>query len=85
MLSPIDRFRTRACTSTNKNLTQAFTQLDTLDTLIDKLGLSDFVVEKTAYIFRKAEEIALLSGRAIFSPLLKSMIMFSLVTDLKPS
>ena len=56
--------RTRVYTSTDKNLTQAFTQLDTLK---DKLGLSDVIVEKTAYIFRKAEERALLRGRAISS------------------
>ena len=42
--------RTQVYTSTDKNLTQAFTQLDTLK---DKLGLSDVIVEKTAYIFRK--------------------------------
>jgi transcription initiation factor TFIIB len=67
MLSAIDRLRiwdsrTQVYTSTDKNLTQAFTQLDTLK---DKLGLSDVIVEKTAYIFRKAEERALLRGRAI--------------------
>jgi transcription initiation factor TFIIB len=55
---------TQVYTSTDKNLTQAFTQLDTLK---DKLGLSDVIVEKTAYIFRKAEERALLRGRAISS------------------
>jgi transcription initiation factor TFIIB len=69
MLSAIDRLRTwdsrtQVYTSTDKNLTQAFTQLDTLK---DKLGLSDVIVEKTAYIFRKAEERALLRGRAISS------------------
>ena len=69
MLSAIGRLRTwdnrtRVYTSTDKNLTQAFTQLDTLK---DKLGLSDVIVEKTAYIFRKAEERALLRGRAISS------------------
>ena len=56
--------RTQVYTSTDKNLTQAFTQLDTLK---DKLGLSDVIVEKTAYIFRKAEERVLLRGRAISS------------------
>jgi len=69
MLSAIDRLRTwdsrtQVYTSTDKNLTQAFTQLDTLK---DKLGLSDVIVEKTAYIFRKAVERALLRGRAISS------------------
>ena len=66
MLSRLRKWdsRTQVYTSTDKNLTQAFTQLDTLK---DKLGLSDVIVEKTAYIFRKAEERALLRGRAISS------------------
>jgi len=69
ILSGIDRLRTwdsrtHVYTSTDKNLTQAFTQLDTLK---DKLGLSDVIVEKTAYIFRKAEERDLLRGRTISS------------------
>ena len=69
MISAIERLRRwdsriKVYTSTDKNLTQAFAQLDTLK---DKLGLSDVIVEKTAYIFRKAEERALLRGRAISS------------------
>jgi transcription initiation factor TFIIB len=66
MLSRLRKWdsRTQVYTSTDKNLTRAFTQLDTLK---DKLGLSDVIVEKTAYIFRKAEERTLLRGRALSS------------------
>jgi transcription initiation factor TFIIB len=38
---------------------------DELDALKDKLGLSDAVVEKAAYIFRKAQERRLVAGRTI--------------------
>ena len=51
-------------TSIEKSLKQAFNELDGLK---DKLGLSDVIVEKTAYIYRKAEQRALLRGRAISS------------------
>jgi transcription initiation factor TFIIB len=51
-------------TSVEKSLKQAFNELNSLK---DKLGLSDVIVEKTAYIYRKAEERALLHGRAISS------------------
>jgi transcription initiation factor TFIIB len=51
-------------TSVEKSLKQAFNELDSLK---DKLGLSDVIVEKTAYIYRKAEQRALLRGRAISS------------------
>ena len=47
-----------------KNLKQAFNELDSLK---DELGLSEVIVEKTAYIYRKAEKRALLRGRAICS------------------
>ena len=36
-----------------------------LDTLKDKLGLSDTIVEKTAYIFRKVHERQLIRGRTV--------------------
>jgi transcription initiation factor TFIIB len=36
-----------------------------LDILKDRLGLSDSVVEKTAYIYRKAQERGLVRGRTI--------------------
>jgi transcription initiation factor TFIIB len=67
MLSAIERLRrwdsrTQVYTSTDKNLTQAFAQLDTLK---DKLGLPSAVIEKTAYIYRKAQENRLVLGRSI--------------------
>jgi len=59
-------YRTQAYTSTYRNLNKAFDQLDRLK---DKLGLSDAVVEKTAYIYRKAQERGLVRGRQIHSVL----------------
>jgi transcription initiation factor TFIIB len=44
----------------NRNLSAAFSQLDILK---DKLGLPDAMIEKTAYIYRKAHEIGLERGR----------------------
>src|SRR5918911_1761595 len=54
--------RTQIHTPTDRNLKQAFFQLDILK---DKLGLSDIVVEKAAYIYRKAQERMLIRGRTI--------------------
>jgi len=48
--------------SLNRNLIQAFSQLYALK---DKLGLSDTIIEKTAYIYRKAEDRGLVRGRSI--------------------
>jgi transcription initiation factor TFIIB len=55
-------FRTQTNTSTDKNLRQAFSELDRLR---DKLELPDSVIEKTAYIYRKVQERGLLRGRSI--------------------
>jgi transcription initiation factor TFIIB len=55
-------FRTQAHTSTDRNLRQAFSELDRLK---DKLGLTDSLIEKTAYIYRKAQERGLVRGRSI--------------------
>jgi transcription initiation factor TFIIB len=55
-------FRIQNYTSTDRNLKQAFDQLDILK---DKLGLSDSMVEKTAYIYRKAQERGFSRGRSI--------------------
>ncbi|MFZ0222693.1 MAG: TFIIB-type zinc ribbon-containing protein [Candidatus Nitrosopolaris sp.] len=44
------------------NLWHAFNQLDTLK---DKLGLPESIVEKTAYIYRKAQARGLVRGRTI--------------------
>ena len=52
--------RTQAHSSTDRNLRDAFHQLDRLK---DKLGLSDAIVEKAAYIYRKAQERMLIRGR----------------------
>ena len=56
--STIDRlrildYRTQLYSSTDRSLKKAFTELDKLK---DKLALPDSVVEKTAYIYRKAQE-----------------------------
>lgn len=55
-------FRTQAHSPTERNLRQAFSDLDRLR---DKLGVSDAVIEKTAYIYRKAQERGLVRGRTI--------------------
>ena len=52
--------RTQTHSSTDRNLRHAFYELDRLK---DKLGLSDAIVEKTAYICRKAQERMLIRGR----------------------
>ena len=59
-------FRTQAHTPTDRSLRQAFSELDRLK---DKLGLPDAIVEKTAYIYRKAQERGLVRGRTIHSML----------------
>ena len=59
-------FRTQAHTSTDRNLRQAFSELDRIR---DKLGLPDSVIEKTAYIYRKVQERGLVRGRTISSVL----------------
>lgn len=45
-----------------RNLSIAFRQLDTLK---DKLSLSDVVIEKTAYIYRRVQQDGLVKGRKI--------------------
>jgi transcription initiation factor TFIIB len=54
--------RSQTDTSTDRNLRQAFSELDRLK---DKLGLSGAVIEKTAYIYRKVQEKGLIRGRSI--------------------
>ena len=54
--------RTRDPASADRNLMYAFNELDILK---DKLALPDVVVEKTAYIYRKARAIGLVRGRTI--------------------
>ncbi len=54
--------RTQTHSSTDRNLRHAFYELNRLK---DKLGLSDTIIEKTAYIYRKAQERMLIRGRTI--------------------
>ena len=67
MRSTMDRlrvwdYRTQIRSATDRNLRNAFFKLDILK---DKLGLTDTVVEKAAYIYRKAQERGLVRGRTI--------------------
>jgi len=67
MRSTMDRlrawdYRTQIHSATDRNLRNAFFKLDILK---DKLGLSDSVVEKAAYIYRRAQERYLVKGRSI--------------------
>lgn len=59
-------FRTQASSPTDRNLIQVFTELGKLK---DKLSLSDAIIEKTAYIYRKAREKKMIRGRSIYSML----------------
>jgi transcription initiation factor TFIIB len=54
--------RSQAYSSTDRHLRQAFSELLSLK---EKLGLSDVIVEKTAWIYRKAHEKKLTRGRPI--------------------
>ena len=65
MRSTMQRLRTwdsriQIHSSSDRNLIQAFSELGILK---DKLALSDAVVEKTAYIYRKAQSRGLVRGR----------------------
>ena len=67
MRSTIERLRTWDSRSqvhepVDRNFRQAFSELDRLK---DKLALSNAVIEKTAYIYRKALEKGLVRGRSI--------------------
>jgi len=67
MRATVERLRTwdsrsQVHESTDRNLRQAFSELDRLS---DKLAVSDAVVEKAAYIYRKALERGLVRGRSI--------------------
>ena len=55
-------YRTQIHGSSDRNLRDAFNQLDNLK---HKLALPDAVVEKAAYIYRKAQERRLVQGRSI--------------------
>jgi len=65
--SSIERLRTwdsrsQANSSADRNLRQALNEMDKLK---DKLALNDAVIEKAAYIYRKAMERKLVRGRSI--------------------
>ena len=67
MKSTIERLRTwdsrtQAHSSSDRNLRQALSEMDKLK---DKLALADAVIEKAAYIYRKAMEKKLVRGRSI--------------------
>ena len=67
MKSSIERLRTwdsrtQAHTSADRNLRHALNEMDKLK---DKLALTDAVIEKAAYIYRKAMEKKLVRGRSI--------------------
>jgi len=67
MKSTIERLRTwdsrsKVNASSDRNLRQALSELTRLK---DKLSLSDSIIEKSAYIYRKALEKGLVKGRSI--------------------
>jgi|SRR5215203_1057703 transcription initiation factor TFIIB len=55
-------YRTQLYSATDRSLRTAFAELDTLK---DKMSLPNSVVEKAAYIYRKAQERGLVRGRTI--------------------
>jgi transcription initiation factor TFIIB len=57
-------FRSQAHSPMKRNLVHAFSELGRLK---DKLGLSDAIIEKTAYLYRKAQEKHLVRGRSTSS------------------
>lgn len=67
MRSTIERLRmwdsrSQAHNASDRNLRKAFSELSALK---EKLGLSEAIAEKTAYIYRKAHEKKLVRGRPI--------------------
>ena len=67
MKSTIERLRTwdnrsQVHEPVDRNFRQAFSELDRLK---DKLAVGDAVIEKAAYIYRKALEKGLVRGRSI--------------------
>ena len=54
--------RSQAYSSSDRNLRQALSEMDKLQ---DKLSLTNAVIEKAAYIYRKAIERKLVKGRSI--------------------
>ncbi|HYY39785.1 MAG TPA: HTH domain-containing protein, partial [Nitrososphaera sp.] len=63
-------FRTQLHTTADRNLVRAFNELARVK---GKLGLSDAILEKTAYIYRKAQEKRLTRGRSVSAILAAAM------------
>jgi transcription initiation factor TFIIB len=63
-------YRSKLHSAADKNLSRTFSELNRLN---DKLVLSDMVMERSAYIYRKAEERGLTRGRSITSLLAASV------------
>jgi transcription initiation factor TFIIB len=55
-------YRTQLHSSTDRSLKKAFYELDILR---DKMALPDSVIEKTAYIYRKAQQRGMVRGRTV--------------------
>jgi transcription initiation factor TFIIB len=66
-------YRTQLYSATDRSLKKAFSELDILR---DKLALPDSVVEKTAYIYRKAQQRGMIRGRTV-SAMLAAAIYIS--------
>jgi transcription initiation factor TFIIB len=64
--------RTRSNVSGRRNLMLAFNELGKLK---DKLGLSNAIAEKAAYIYRKAEEKQMIRGRSVSAILAAAIYM----------
>ena len=63
---------TRVNSSTHRNLMRALNELGRFK---HKLGLTDAIVEKAAYVYRKAEEKRMIRGRSISSMLAAAVYM----------
>jgi len=66
----VQDIRSKIHSSTDKNLIQAFNELSRLK---DKLALTNAIMEKTAYIYRKAIERKLVRGRSISAMIAASL------------
>ena len=64
--------RTQANSAAHRNLMRAFRELGKLK---HKLGLTDAIVEKAAYVYRKAQEKQMIRGRSISSMLAAAVYM----------
>jgi transcription initiation factor TFIIB len=67
-------YRTQLYSATDRSLKKAFSELDALR---DKLALPDSVVEKTAYIYRKAQQRGMIRGRTVSAMLAAAIYIAS--------